>query len=330
MNFSSIIYNIFLIISWIFISYITYRLTRTILKFIQIIFVYLILPIFYKTNFKKYKERWTVVSGGTDGIGKAYVFELACRGLRKFVIIGRNRKKVDDIKEELEIKFNCKVQTYIFDFYDGDFKELRKFLSNINIGFVLNSVGVGRKYLEKFGENPEADEQIMKVNCYGATEFMSCCLPVMKKYGGGQFVVVSSSQGVKPIPLLASYSASKSFLSFICECINREYKTIEVQTLIPALVATKLAYYQNGSLFVVTPESFAKQAVSTVGVIKKTAGCLNHEIQMLIYQLFPWCILKHLIMPIYWIHKRRMIKLHGEKMPSTKEVSESSKIFENV
>uniref|UniRef100_A0A0N4ZCM7 17-beta-estradiol 17-dehydrogenase n=1 Tax=Parastrongyloides trichosuri TaxID=131310 RepID=A0A0N4ZCM7_PARTI len=314
-------------VAWIFASYVTYRLTKTILKLLQIFFVYVLLPIFYKPKFEKYKERWIVVSGGTDGIGKAYMFELAKRGLNKFVIIGRNPTKIDNVKHELEQIYNCKVQTFVFDFYNGDFKKLREFLDNIDIGFVVNSVGVGRKYLEKFGENPEADEQIMKVNCYSSAEFISCCIPIMHRNGGGQFVVLSSSQGVKPIPYLAAYSASKSFLLFISDCINREYKTIKVQTLIPALVATNMTYYQKSSLFVVTAESFAKQAVSTVGVLKKTAGCLNHEIQMLAYQILPWCILKHLILPIYWLHKKRMIKMHGERVLLSKNQTKDIKII---
>ena len=40
-------------------------------------------------------------------------------------------------------------------------------------------------------------------------QFLSCVLPAMEKNGGGQIVVLSSSQGYRPIPLLAAYSASK-------------------------------------------------------------------------------------------------------------------------
>lgn len=32
---------------------------------------------------------------------------------------------------------------------------------------------------------------------------------------------------------------------------------------------------------------------------------------MLLMHLFPWSILKYLIMPIYWRHQKRMIHLHG-------------------
>jgi short-subunit dehydrogenase len=43
----------------------------------------------------------SVVSGATDGIGKAYIFELSRRGLRKFMLIGRNEKKLERMKQEM-------------------------------------------------------------------------------------------------------------------------------------------------------------------------------------------------------------------------------------
>lgn len=75
------------------------------------------------------------------------------------------------------------MQTYLFDFFDGDYQALRAYLSDIDIGFVgqfsnlfnalcrlVNSVGVGREYLERYGDRPEADQQILKVNAYGSVE----------------------------------------------------------------------------------------------------------------------------------------------------------------
>lgn len=39
-------------------------------------------------------------------------------------------------------------------------------------------------------------------------------------------------------------------------------------------------YFQKGSLFVVTPEKFVKEAVGSIGLTKRTSGCFNHEIQV--------------------------------------------------
>lgn len=36
--------------------------------------------------------------------------------------------------------------------------------------FVVNSVGVGREWMERYGDNPEADRRLLKVNGLGASE----------------------------------------------------------------------------------------------------------------------------------------------------------------
>lgn len=45
----------------------------------------------------------------------------------------------------LENKFDARVQTYLFDFYDGDYAEMRKFIEDFDVGFVC-------KYLPCFQE----------------------------------------------------------------------------------------------------------------------------------------------------------------------------------
>jgi short-subunit dehydrogenase len=43
-----------------------------------------------------------VVTGCTDGIGRAYIEELAkTRGIRKFYLIGRNAEKLNKINNEM-------------------------------------------------------------------------------------------------------------------------------------------------------------------------------------------------------------------------------------
>ncbi|PIO58639.1 hypothetical protein TELCIR_19921, partial [Teladorsagia circumcincta] len=127
------------------------------------------------------------------------------------------------------LTYGCRVKTYLFDFSKDDFEQLREYIAEIDIGFVeidigfvVNSVGVGRENLERYGDNPEADRQILKVNALGAAEFLSMVLPPMERCGGGQIVVLSSSQGIKPIPLLAAYSAAKvvicGYASFFTLC----------------------------------------------------------------------------------------------------------------
>uniref|UniRef100_A0A0M3HXN0 Hydroxysteroid dehydrogenase-like protein 1 n=1 Tax=Ascaris lumbricoides TaxID=6252 RepID=A0A0M3HXN0_ASCLU len=263
---------------WLLGIYVAYRLTRTMLALIRAVLIYWIAPIFYEPNLNKYKGRWTVVTGGTDGIGKAYMIELAKRGLRRFVIIGRNPTKLNDVKASLEMNFGADVQTYLFDFFDGDYEALREYLNKINIGF-----------------------------------FLSMVLPPMERNGGGQIVVMSSILSYRPFPYLAAYCAAKSMMSFLCESVDREWSTIDVQCLTPAIVATNMTFYKEASFFVITPEYFARQAVNTIGLVKSTTGSFLHEIQDLARHLYPWRILKYLILPICYYQRWRADRLCKER-----------------
>ncbi|KAK6048020.1 hypothetical protein COOONC_14475, partial [Cooperia oncophora] len=74
--------------------------------------------------------------------------------------------------------------------------------------------------------------------------FLSMVLGPMERGGGGQIVAVSSAQALMPSRFLAVYSATKSLLLFLSETIDWEYKTISVQCLIPAFVATKMVHLE--------------------------------------------------------------------------------------
>jgi len=45
--------------------------------------------------------KWTVVTGGTDGIGAEYVRQLAQAG-QNIIIVGRNMEKLNKMKSEVE------------------------------------------------------------------------------------------------------------------------------------------------------------------------------------------------------------------------------------
>ena len=50
-------------------------------------------------NLKKFGS-WAVVTGATDGIGKAFAFELASKGLN-LVLVSRTKSKLDEAAKEI-------------------------------------------------------------------------------------------------------------------------------------------------------------------------------------------------------------------------------------
>ncbi|MFH4976259.1 hypothetical protein AB6A40_002968 [Gnathostoma spinigerum] len=83
------------------------------------------------------KDSWTVVTGCTDGIGRAYINELArARGVRKFYLIGRNPVKLEVVKKELEMDLQAEVKTCVFDFEHDDFNTLPSELKSLEVGIL--------------------------------------------------------------------------------------------------------------------------------------------------------------------------------------------------
>ncbi|KFM71039.1 Hydroxysteroid dehydrogenase-like protein 1, partial [Stegodyphus mimosarum] len=114
-----------------------------------------VLARFRRVNLTRY-GRWAVVTGGTDGIGKAYARELARQGL-DIIIISRNRDKLERTARDIEKDFN--VQTFIIqaDFSRGReiYNHISEQLADKEIGILINNVGVMYEYPECFMNVPE-------------------------------------------------------------------------------------------------------------------------------------------------------------------------------
>ena len=64
-----------------------------------------------KDSFVQRYGRWAVVTGCTQGIGKAYAVELAKRGMN-LVLISRNKTKLDDFEKQLTKDYKGAIYFY--------------------------------------------------------------------------------------------------------------------------------------------------------------------------------------------------------------------------
>ncbi|KAA3670670.1 uncharacterized protein DEA37_0008090 [Paragonimus westermani] len=71
--------------------------------------------LFSRRRLLKDAGEWAIVTGSTDGIGKAYAYELAKDGLN-VMLISRNQNKLDAVAQELESAFNVKTKVVVCDF----------------------------------------------------------------------------------------------------------------------------------------------------------------------------------------------------------------------
>ena len=248
----------------------TALLTNSSFRFLQ-----QILESTYKTFLRPAKDlkklgSWAVVTGATDGIGKAYAFALAKKGLN-VVIISRTESKLADVKKEIEDKgYGVEIKYVVCDYskFDQAARDMvEKELAGLEIGTLINNVGASYRYPRFFHELPREEIQhLLTMNIDSTVWMTEMVLKQMIERKKGTIVNLSSGAGRYTLPLLSEYSAVKSFIEKFSSSINAEYKAkgITCSCQCPFFVATKLAKMRK-SFSVPTPDEYVACGIKWIG-----------------------------------------------------------------
>lgn len=238
---------------------------------------------------------WAVVTGSTDGIGKAYAKELAKRGIN-IVLISRNIEKLMKVASEIQADYSVKTKIIVADFSNGQtvYQQIEQELKDIPVGILVNNVGMNFSYPMYVTESPaQGLWDILNINCGATTLMTRMILPQMQKRQKGAIVNVSSGSELQPLPLMSVYAASKVFVKSFTEAIRFESQKygITVQHLSPLFVNTKMNAFsyrlQETNLFVPDSETYARNAVNTLGVVDHSTGYWSHGVQYFFISMSP-------------------------------------------
>ncbi|KAK4780763.1 hypothetical protein SAY87_016869 [Trapa incisa] len=242
---------------------------------------------------------WAIVTGCTDGIGRAFAFKLAQMGLN-LVLVSRSRDKLERLSDELRaVNEHLQVRILALDF-DGDIsdgvREMEEMAKDLDVGVLINNVGVTYPAARFFHEvDDELWRSIVRVNVEGTVRVTRAVLPAMFRRGRGAVINLGTGGAVvaPSIPLSAMYSATKAFVDQFSRSLHVEYKNhgIDVQCQIPLYVATKMASMvvniNKPSLFVPSPENYAEAAIRRIGYEARCMPYWSHSVQWFFARLAP-------------------------------------------
>jgi len=286
-------------------------LAKLSLQFLTAFYTYFLRPAKKLTKLGE----WAVITGATDGIGKAYAMQLARAGMN-VLIISRTEAKLKAVKEEIDTKTNKSVEVKIavcdYSKFDNDAKAaVAKSMLGLDIGVLINNVGVSYRYPQYFHEITDAEvTALIEMNVNSTTWMTRLVVDGMVERKRGAIVNISSGSAMYTMPLLAEYSAAKSFIQKFSLALNAEYASygISVQCQIPFYVATKLAKLRK-SFTVPTSDQFAKMGMNFIGQAEPIASPYwVHGIMGYFLDHIPEPIAKRIVFSAHMAIRKRGIK----------------------
>jgi len=257
--------------------------------------------------------KWAVITGATDGIGKAYAKALAKKGI-SIVLISRTEEKLKAVAKELEVAYGVETKIVVCDYSNFDKSAREKVnaaLASLDIGILLNNVGVSYSFPKYFHELSDDEVgALMEMNINSTTWMTKMVIGGMVERKRGAIVNISSASGLYTMPLLAEYSAAKGYVEKFSRGLNAEYSTkgVTVQCQVPFYVATKLAKLRK-SFTVPDPDSYVKLAIRWVGQSESVVSPFwFHSFQGWVMESLPQSVVDHVVMAMHASIRKRGLK----------------------
>jgi len=256
---------------------------------------------------------WAVVTGATDGIGKAIARQLAKKGLN-IVLISRTQSKLDTVQAEIEKECQVDVKTISIDYsaFDKDAQDkMMSVCGDLEIGVLVNNVGISYSYPMWFDEVPlKRCEDILSINNHAMVAMTRLLVPNMLKRKKGTVVNLSSLGGSIPHQLMIVYGSSKAFVdNFTTNCqLEMGGKGLTFSSQIPMFVVSNMSKIRRSSLTVPTADSYAKASVAAMGYSGTISPYWSHAITVGILNQLPWWLTSGVIMNMHKGIRKKAIR----------------------
>lgn len=264
--------------------------------------------------------KWAIVTGGTDGIGKAWAMALA-RQKMNLLLISRSEEKLRLVQREIQQSFAVQVRILAIDFSewtDTNRENVEACINEIqDIGLLVNNVGLSYAYPQYFHElDHETLDQLVNVNMGSAVWMMHMVLPGMVQRKRGAIINTSSgSARISSCPLLSVYAGVKKGIEQLTVSMAYEYapKGISIQCHIPMFVTTKMSKIRKPTFFTPTPKTYVQSALANVGYETISAPYVPHALQLFVYERLPSSIVSKVSMLMHRNIRAKALKKYGKK-----------------
>lgn len=188
------------------------------------------------------KAAYTLVTGASNGIGRAFAEECAARG-QNVLLVALPEPKLEEVANALSSKYPDQS----FHLLGVNLMEQgapKKILNwcqenDFTVNLLINNAGLGNSgpFVSRPSEFYEGQMQLNMVALVGLTHLF---LPMMMAQEKANIINVASMAAFYDIPFKGIYSASKKFVLSFSRSLNKELEgtSVKITVLCPASVPT--------------------------------------------------------------------------------------------
>lgn len=227
------------------------------------------------------KGKVTVVTGGSDGIGRATAIRLSLEGA-KVAICARRSEPLKSVADEIQRNkgraFYC-----VADMTKAD--DIRKFVGMVikhygHIDVLVNNAGSSvAGPFEKIDDSTW--QQDLDLKLFGAIRMSRLVVPYMKSRGGGRIINISTVAGKQPAAASVPTSVSRAAGMALTKAMSKEYAADNI--LVNAVCIGKIVSAQHDRRIAsenITPENYYARVakdipMGRVGQVEEVANVIT-------------------------------------------------------
>lgn len=191
----------------------------------------------------------TLITGASSGIGEAFARRLAAEK-HDLVLVARSEKALHELCDELMLKHHITAHYVVLDLTDRDadatlWAETEK--HGFEVDWLINNAGFGSN--GDFATlDRESELRMIDLNIRSLVALTHRYIGPMRQRKGGKIINVSSAAGFQPIPFMATYAATKAFVSSFSEAIAEENAEFGIQVLALCPGSTKTNFFAASNI----------------------------------------------------------------------------------
>jgi uncharacterized protein len=182
---------------------------------------------------------WAVVTGASDGIGKALTERIAASGIN-IVLVARDENRLRAQAAALESRFSVDTVIVPADLAEtADVVRVEQLTDRHDIGLAVLCAGFGTTGTVL--ETSLADElDLIAVNITAVMQLAHTFSGRLAARGGGGLMLFGSIVGWQGVPGQANYAASKAYVQNLAEALHDELRArgVDVLSVAPGPVAS--------------------------------------------------------------------------------------------